>query len=152
MATYLLPTDAVKKTTTKKRTTAKEKAPGASQLVSKVLKVCGTIADIAGAAQGVSWVYQHAWPLVESIWQEGLFCPESFWWDSLALPMRRGESPAQIQSHLAEALARLRADRERIEERLTHYSESDRQRISDAYDKVSATVHTQYPLAAQLER
>lgn len=135
----------MKKTKTKKKTTPRKKAPGARQLLSKALKVCGTIANIAGAAEGVGWVYQHTWPLVESIWQAGLFCPESFWWDSLALPMQRGESPAQIQSHLEEALARLRADRERIEELLTHYSESDRQRISDAYDKVLATVHIQYP-------
>lgn len=135
----------MKKTKAGKTKAKKIKALDPHALLSKALGVCNTIATIAGAADGVSWVYQHAWPLVEPIFHAGLFCPERFWWDGLALPMQRGESPATIQSHLEEALATLRADRERIEGWLTQYSEIDRQRISDAYDKVLAAVHTKYP-------
>src|SRR4051794_39423232 len=119
-----------------KKSKARKKALGARALVSKALAVCETIATIGGAAEGVSWIYQHAWPFVEPIWHAGLFCPERFWWDSLALPVQRGESPAQIQLHLKEALASLGADRVRVEEWLSQYSEDDRQRISDAYDNV----------------
>jgi hypothetical protein len=134
-----------KKTKAKKIKAKKTKALGPRALLTKALALCNTIAAIAGAADGVSWAYQHAWPLVEPIWRDGLFCPESFWWDSLASPMQRGESPAEVQSHLREALATLRADRERIEGWLAQYSETDRQRISDAYDKVLTAVHAEYP-------
>jgi hypothetical protein len=135
----------MKKTKVRKTKAKKTKALDARALLNKALAVCETIATIAGAADGVSWVYQHAWPLVEPIWQAGLFCPERFWWDSLASPMQRGESPAKVQSHLEEALATVRADRERIEGWLTQYSATDRQRISEAYDKILAAVHTEYP-------
>jgi len=136
----------MKKIKAKKKTKAKKKkALDARHLMGKALAVCETIATIAGAAGGVSWIYQHAWPFVEPIWHAGRFCPERFWWDSLALPMQRGESPVQIHAHLDEALATLRADQDHIEEWLTQHSESDRQRISDAYDRVLASVHAQYP-------
>jgi len=123
----------------------RNKAPDARPLLSKALTVCTTITTIAKAAEGVHWIYQHAWPFIEPCFHKGHFCPERFWWDSLALPMRRGESPTQIKSHLDEALEALLADRERLEKWLTEHSESDRQRISDAYDKILSAVHKQYP-------
>jgi hypothetical protein len=127
------------KTKSKKKT-----PPKAKPLLKKVLRACTTITTIANAAASIHWIYQPAWPVVEPLFQSGLFCPESFWWDSLAKPVQRGESPTQIKSHLEQALQTLRTD-QHIERRLAQYSDSDRQRISDAYDKILLAIHTQYP-------
>ncbi len=128
------------KTKSKKKQNTK-----ANPLLSKILTACTTIATIAQAAEGVQWIYQHAWPLIEPLLHSGLFSPERFWWDSFAQPMSEGESPAKIKLRLEEVLGALWADREYIERRLAEYSESDRQRISDAYDKMLSAVHVQYP-------
>ena len=117
----------------------------ADSLFRKALTVCTTITTIAQAAEGVQWIYQHAWPLIEPILQSGLFSPERFWGDSFAQPMSVGESPAKIRLRLEKALGSIRADQEHIERLLAGYSESDRQRISDTYDKILSAIHIQYP-------
>jgi hypothetical protein len=114
-------------------------------MLSRILGVCETVATITGTAQGVDWVYQTAWPYVEPLFQSGLFCPERFWWDSLASPVQRGESLNDIQSNLRAVLAQLRTDDKHIEDLLTRHSERDRERIVDAYDKVVAEIRTKYP-------
>ncbi len=111
---------------------------------SKIFGVCSTIATIARTAEGVVWIYQHAWPYIEPVWQSGLYCPERFWWDSLALPFQRGESPAEIQSNLKAVLAQMRTDEKSIEDRLARHSEHDRERIADAYAKVLSEIRTHY--------
>jgi hypothetical protein len=120
-------------------------SPEANPLLKKVLTICKTITTITTTAQSIHWIYQHAWPVVEPFFHSGLFCPERFWWDSFVLPVKRGESPTQIKSHLEQALQELRADHQNIERRLSRYSDGDRQRISDAYDKILLALHTQYP-------
>jgi hypothetical protein len=117
----------------------------ADTLLNKVLAVCGAITAIAKATEGVQWIYDNAWPLIEPLLPAGLFSPEYFWWDSFVQPVRAGKSPAKIVLHLEKTLGELRADREHIERRLAGYSESDRQRISDTYDKILSEIHIKYP-------
>lgn len=111
---------------------------------STILKVCGAVSTIAETAGGVHWIYQHAWPYIEPVWQSGLYCPERFWWDSLALPVQKGESPAEIQSNLKVVLAQMRRDEKSIEDKLARHSEHDRERIADAYAKVLSEIRTHY--------
>ena len=118
-------------------------------ILNKVYGVCGVIATITGAAQGVAWVHQTAWPYIDPLWQSGLFCPERFWWDNLAYPVQRGDSTADIPSNLKAVLAQLRKDEERSKELLARHSERDRQRIVDAYDKVLAEIRRSYPTLAK---
>lgn len=114
-------------------------------MLSEIVRVCGTIADIAGTAGGVAWIYQHAWPYIEPIWHSGWYCPERFWWDSLALPVRGGESSAKIHEHLEAVLAQMRTDTKHIEDRLARHSERERERIADAYSKVLSEIRGSYP-------
>jgi hypothetical protein len=90
-------------------------------------------------------VYQSAWPVIEPLWQSGVFCPERFWWDNLAYPVQKGDSTANIQSNLEAVLTQLRKDQQRSEGLLARHSEGDRQRIVDAYDKVLAKIRRKYP-------
>jgi hypothetical protein len=113
-------------------------------MLSKILGVCGAIETIAKTAEGVVWIYQHAWPYIEPVWQSGWYCPERFWWDSLALPVQRGESAAEIHSNLKAVLAQMRTDNKGIEDRLARHSERERERIADAYSKVLSEIRTHY--------
>ncbi len=120
-------------------------------LFSRVLKVCGHVATITGTVEGVHWVFQHLWPHMEPIWQSGSFCPESFWWDNLALPIRRRESTAEIHSKLEVVLEQMRGDKRRIEELLGGYSDADRERLANAYDKVLSEIRAHYPKSGQFD-
>ena len=71
-------------------------------------------------------------PFIKPIFDGGLFCPESFWWDNLAYPVERGQSLDDIHSHLKTAIAQVRKDEKRTEDLLTRHSERDRERIVDA--------------------
>ena len=66
-------------------------------------------------------------------------------WDSLALPVQRRESPADIHSKIEAVLEQMRKDDEDIEDELARYSESDRERIADAYAKVFSEIRMHYP-------
>jgi molybdenum-dependent DNA-binding transcriptional regulator ModE len=110
-----------------------------------ILKVCTTIATIAEGAQGIQWIYQHAWPYIEKLVQSGLYSPETFWWDSLAAPYQRRESTTQIHSKLERMLRQMRGNEKGIEDRLARHSESDRARIADAYAKVLSEIRMHYP-------
>ena len=114
-------------------------------VLSKIYKVCTVIADIGGKAQGIQWIYETAWPIVQPLFDNGLFCPESFWWDSLARPVQQGETAAKIQSKLRRELAKLRTDEKRIEERLAHHRPRDLERIAGAYSRLWTTIHADYP-------
>lgn len=116
----------------------------ARALWRRAFTVCETIATISGTAEGLHWVFQHSWPHIEPIWQSGLFCPENFWWDSLALPIRQRESHAEIHSKLEVALERMRKDRARIEKTLNGYSDANRKRVAEAYDKVVSELPARY--------
>ena len=111
----------------------------------KILGVCEPVATITGTAQGVVWVYQTLWPHIEPLVQAGLFSPERFWWDNLAQPVQRGESPADIQSNLRAVLTQLRKDQKHIEDLLARHSGRDRERILNAYAKVRAAIRAKYP-------
>ena len=113
--------------------------------MNKIYRVCGAIGTITAAPQGVEWVYQTAWPYIESLWQSGQFCPERFWWDNLAYPIRHGGSTADIPSNLKAVLKQLRNDEKRIEALLAGLTDAERRRIDDAYDKVQAEIRRGYP-------
>ncbi len=123
-------------------------------ILSRILTVCEAITKIAGTAEGIHWAFQHAWPHIEPIWHSGLFCPESFWWDSLALPItiQTLESPAEIHSKLEVVLKQMRGDEKRIEERLGGYSDADRERVAGAYDKVYSEIRKHYPSLANVPK
>ena len=114
-------------------------------VISKIYKVCTVIADIGGKAQGIQWIYETAWPFVQPLFDQGLFCPESFWWDSLAHPVQKGESAAEIRSKLRRELAKLRTDEERIEERLAHHRPRELDLIANAYSNVWTAIRAEYP-------
>ena len=131
--------------TKSKKGKKKEKAPKAGPLLNKVLTVCGAITTIANTAEGVHWVYEHAWPLIQPIYQSGLFCPEQFWWHGLAQPVEAGELPIRIKARLGKTLDSLRANQERIQKQLAHDSGSNRERISEAYGQVLSALREKYP-------
>ena len=112
---------------------------------TNIRAVCKTVVTITETAGGVVWVYQNAWPYIEPLWSSGFFCPERFWWDSLAGPVQRGESPADIPSNLKAVLAEMSRDEKRIEENLAHHSDKDRERIVTAYSNVLAQIRLHYP-------
>ncbi|HJR58436.1 MAG TPA: hypothetical protein VJ813_03520 [Vicinamibacterales bacterium] len=99
---------------------------------------------IAGTAEGLQWVYRHAWPYIEPLWLSGLYCPERFWWDSLAYPIQSKKAPAEIHSMLKVVLAQMRRD-ESVEVKLASHSEHDRERIAEAYAKVVSEIRMHYP-------
>src|SRR6266511_4236435 len=80
-----------------------------STIWKTILKVCGAIVTISETAQGVEWIYQHAWPYMEVLWNLHKYTPEKFWWDSLALPKKQGETAAEIHSKLEATLKQMRS-------------------------------------------
>jgi hypothetical protein len=108
-----------------------------------MVRVMTAIVLIGETGEKVQWIYQHAWPHIQPLFQQGYFCPETFWWDNLALPYQRGEPPADIHSKLEAELERLCTEGE--PGRLVGSSESERKQIASAYAKVLFEIRRDYP-------
>ena len=67
-----------------------------------------------------------------------------------ALPMQRGEAPAEIHLKLKAVVVGMRRDDKDIEDKLADYSEAHRKRITDAYAKVLAEIRVHYPHLANV--
>lgn len=109
----------------------------ARTLVSKVISVCSTVSAVAGTVQGVDWAYQHLWPHIQPLFDAGLFCPEHFWWDGIAAPARGNRDKSTAPQQLRRALEEMQHDRPNIVNILAGYSIQERERIADAYEKVT---------------
>jgi hypothetical protein len=112
-------------------------------LFKKVMRVCGYVADIAGAVGGLSWIYQNAEPYIQPLLNSGSFSPERFWFDGLELT--KGQSAKVVVSALKKAIKDVQTRETEAVTRLTNYSDKQRQQISAAYDAILANIQRDYP-------
>lgn len=118
----------------------------AGPLLKKIISVCQTVTTIAGTAEAVHWVYQHAWPHIQPIFDANLFCPEHFWWDGVAAPAQGDRPIKNAPDDLKKALKEMQDRRTTIErEVLSNYSPEQRERIADAYERVLSEIREHYP-------
>lgn len=141
---------------TNKRTQCQNKVPVAGQrchlhvhaaegrgLFEKVMKVCGYIANIAGTAQGLYWIYQNAEPYIQPLLNLGLFSPERFWFHGVKVT--KGQPPEVVAPALEEAIKAVLSRRDYNIKELSGYSNEQRQQISAAYDAILSNIQKDHP-------
>ena len=113
------------------------------RLFDKVMKVCGYIANIAGTAGGIYWIYQQAEPYIQPLMNSELFSPERFWFHGVKLT--KGQPPEVVAPALEEAIKDVLSRREYIIKELSGYSNEQRQQISTAYDAILSNIQKYRP-------
>jgi len=115
------------------------------RLWRKIKVACEAITLITGTAQGVVWLYQVAAPHMLPIWLA--VSPERFWQDGVAAFQGR---PAEVvHRELKRALRDVIKRHEYLEQKLAGLPDSEREKISAAYDDLIAKIEQDYPGALQ---
>lgn len=115
------------------------------RLWHKIKVTCEAITLITGTAQGVVWLYQVAAPHMLPLWLA--VSPERFWQNGVAT--FQGSPPNVVRRELERALHDVIEHHERLEQKLASLPDSEREKVSSAYDDLIVKIEQDYPDALQ---